>query len=152
MKAWKNIPLKTRVSVLLVAGVGLIVFQVFFFNILILIAGMAALLIAFFSLAEAPAHPYTENQRLKLFYGPLIMAIIGAVAGYLLYSNFYLLISTAILAVGIYSMFIGEILLSFNGMKVYKGFYAYIAASIYCIIALFMTTLWLLDAYGSPAH
>jgi hypothetical protein len=144
MEAWKKIPLKTRIGILLATGIALVCLQIFVFNTLILIAGMVALLVCFFSIAEDPGHPYTANQRLKLFYGPLVMAVIGAAAGYLLYSNFYLLISTAILAVGIYSMFIGEILLSFGGARVYKGFYAYIAASVYCIIALFMTTVWLM--------
>jgi hypothetical protein len=143
MKRWKNIPLRQRLLMLLGSGTLLIGSQFAYFSTLTLIAGMMLLLICFFSLREAPAEPYVPALKLRLFYAPIIMAALGGIAGFVLYRNLFLVLSTSILGVGIYSIFIGEILLSFKGMFVYKGFYAYTAATIFCVIALFIITVFL---------
>jgi hypothetical protein len=145
MNPWKKLPLPARLVILLASGAVLVFLQLFVFNALVMLAGMILLLIAFFSVGEAPSEPYTDAHKLRLFYAPLFMAVIGASAGFFLYRNVAMIIATAILAAGIYSMLIRQMVLAFNGWRIYKGFYAFIAAAALCIIALFMIMLWMLN-------
>jgi hypothetical protein len=143
MNALRKIPLNARLWVLLTAGAILVFMQLYRFNIWLLIAGMIMLLTTFFSIQAAPSAPYTASVKLKLLYAPLLMAVIGAVSGFFLYGNIVLIVATSVLAVGIYSMFIRQILLSFGELRVYRGIYAFIASAVFCIISLFMIMIWL---------
>jgi hypothetical protein len=140
---WKQIPLKVRLLILFFAGFLLIIWQLYSFNMFVLAAGMALLLICFFSLQEAPAELYEPRHKFKLFIAPVIVAICGAIAGLVMYGGVFMAISASIVAVSIFTMFIGEILLSFGEPRVYRGFYAYVAGGVFFVIGLFIIVTFL---------
>lgn len=123
--------LKRKIILLLLSGIAILSIEFIYSNFLLTLAGAGCLLFAFFSIKSAEGEEFKKEDIKQLMYFPIaIAAVAGAIAFWLKQSPL-LSIYTILLSLGLYTIIMGKILLSFNGYKVYQGFYAYVAGSLF---------------------
>jgi hypothetical protein len=87
-------------------------------------------LFAFFSIKSAEGEVFKKEEIKQLMYFPLAVAALAGAIAFWLKQNPLLSIYTILVSFGLYTIITGKILLAFEGYKVYRGFYAYVAGSL----------------------
>lgn len=137
-KYWLNLSIGLRIFLMLTIGIILLVIQFFFYHFLLMIGGMVFILISFFSIPQAHSKEYTTADKKTLFIIPAIIGFAGGIAGFYFTRNIMVAISSAMLAVGIYSFVMRRMLLSSNGYRVYEGIYAMMGSTVFIVLGGFV--------------
>ncbi len=125
-----QLKLKRKIILLLLLGITILSIQFIYSHFLLTLAGVGCLLFAFFSIKSAEGDEFKKEDIKQLMYFPIAIAVLAGAIVFWLKQNPILSIYTILLSFGLYTILTGKILLSFNGYKVYRGFYAYVAGSL----------------------
>jgi len=123
--------LKRKIILLFLAGIAILSIQFIYPHFLLTLAGAGCLLFAFFSIKSAEGEVFKKEDLKQLMYFPLAIAALAGAIAFWLKQNPILSIYTILVSFGLYTIIMGKILLSFDGYKVYQGFYAYVAGSLF---------------------
>lgn len=125
------IKLKRKIILFFLLGIAILSIHFIYTHLLLTLAGVGCLLFAFLSIKSAEGEAFKKEDIKQLMYFPLAIAVLAGAIAFWLKQNPLLSIYTILISFGLYTIIYGKILLSFNGYKVYKGFYAYVAGSLF---------------------